>query len=137
MRAPRGLRFSMKRLMVPPLPAASRPSNRMTSFCPASFIQACILSSSTCKPYFWRSYVGQRPFLLRPGGHGRPARHEFSDGGGGLDGCDVAIQHTAPVRDIGRLPGVASDFLSSHISLLRDALRARRHGASGPFLIDN
>ena len=30
-RAPRGLRFSVKRLIVPPLPAASRPSNTITS----------------------------------------------------------------------------------------------------------
>ena len=30
-RAPRGFRFSVKRLIVPPLPAASRPSKTMTS----------------------------------------------------------------------------------------------------------
>ena len=33
-RAPRGLRCSVNRLMVPPLPAASRPSNRTTTFPP-------------------------------------------------------------------------------------------------------
>ena len=38
----------MKRLMVPPLPAASRPSNRITTRWPVSFTQICSWSSSTC-----------------------------------------------------------------------------------------
>jgi hypothetical protein len=44
--APRGLRCSMKRLIVPPLPAASRPSNTITTFCPDSLIQFCSFTSS-------------------------------------------------------------------------------------------
>ena len=42
----------MKRLMVPPLPAASRPSNRMTMRWPVSLAQACSFSSSTCRRNF-------------------------------------------------------------------------------------
>jgi hypothetical protein len=51
-RAPRGLRCSMKRLIVPPLPAASRPSKMITTRWPVSFTQACSFSSSTCRRYF-------------------------------------------------------------------------------------
>ena len=40
------------RLMVPPLPAASRPSNRITTRWPVALTQACSLSSSTCSAYF-------------------------------------------------------------------------------------
>ena len=47
----------MNRLMVPPLPAASRPSNTITTRWPVSFTHACSFSSSTCSWYFWRSYV--------------------------------------------------------------------------------
>ncbi len=54
--APRGLRCSMKRLIVPPLPAASRPSKTMTSLCPVSFIQFCSLSSSIWSSRLIRSY---------------------------------------------------------------------------------
>ncbi len=42
----------MKRLIVPPLPAASRPSKTMTMRWPESFTQACSFSSSTCRRYF-------------------------------------------------------------------------------------
>ena len=45
-RAPRGFRCSMNRLMVPPLPAASRPSIRITNFCPVSCAQSCTFSNS-------------------------------------------------------------------------------------------
>src|SRR5271157_395098 len=34
--------------MMPPLPAASRPSNRMTMRAPVFFTQSCSLTSSTC-----------------------------------------------------------------------------------------
>jgi hypothetical protein len=37
----------MKRLMVPPLPAASRPSNSITTFWSVSSIQRWTLSNST------------------------------------------------------------------------------------------
>ena len=46
----------MKRLIVPPLPAASRPSKRITIRWPASFTQAWSFSSSTCRWYFCCSY---------------------------------------------------------------------------------
>ncbi len=39
----------MKRLMVPPLPAASRPSNSTVTRSFASLIQDCAFSSSTCR----------------------------------------------------------------------------------------
>ncbi len=38
----------MKRLIVPPLPAASRPSNRIMTFSALALIQFCAFSSSTC-----------------------------------------------------------------------------------------
>ena len=46
--APRGFRCSVNRLIVPPLPAASRPSNTITIRCPVSFTQFCSLTSSIC-----------------------------------------------------------------------------------------
>ncbi|SHX13930.1 Uncharacterised protein [Mycobacteroides abscessus subsp. abscessus] len=55
-RAPRGFRCSMKRLMVPPLPAASRPSKRMTCRAPVRLLQFCSLSSSICSSRFSSSY---------------------------------------------------------------------------------
>ena len=55
MRAPRGFRCSMKRLIVPPLPAASRPSNTITSRCPDRFTQYCSLSNSICSSRLSRS----------------------------------------------------------------------------------
>ena len=48
-RPPRGLRFSVKRLIEPPLPAASRPSNRTTTRRPSSRMARCSLSSSICR----------------------------------------------------------------------------------------
>ena len=44
-RAARGLRCSMKRLIVPPLPAASRPSNKITCLPPVSEAQYWIKRS--------------------------------------------------------------------------------------------
>ena len=51
-RAPRGLRCSMNRLIVPPLPAASRPSKTMTCLRPESWAQYWNFSSSICSRYF-------------------------------------------------------------------------------------
>ncbi len=50
MRAPRGFRCSVNRLIVPPLPAASRPSKRITSRSSRSFTQCWSFSSS-----IWRA----------------------------------------------------------------------------------
>ena len=54
-RQPRGFRCSVNRLMVPPLPAASRPSKTMTIFWPVSFTQFCSLTSSICSSRLWWS----------------------------------------------------------------------------------
>jgi hypothetical protein len=42
----------MNRLIAPPLPAASRPSNSTTTRWPVSFTHACSFSNSTCNRYF-------------------------------------------------------------------------------------
>ncbi len=49
----------MKRLIVPPLPAASRPSKTITTFCPVSLIQFCSLTSSIWSRCFSCSYLGR------------------------------------------------------------------------------
>ncbi len=46
----------MKRLMVLPLPAASRPSNSTTSLMPSALIQCCALRSSICRSRLVSSY---------------------------------------------------------------------------------
>ena len=46
----------MNRLIVPPLPAASRPSNSMQMRWPVSLTQLCILSSSICSSRLVISY---------------------------------------------------------------------------------
>ena len=43
-RATRGFRYWVIRLIVPPLPAASRPSKRMTTRCPVARIHSCTLA---------------------------------------------------------------------------------------------
>ncbi len=54
----------MKRLIVPPLPAASRPSNRISSRSPLARIHFCSLSSSIWSSRFSRSYSSR---LIRSG----------------------------------------------------------------------
>ena len=44
----RGLTRSVIRLMVPPLPAVSRPSNTMHTFAPVAFTHSCRATSSPC-----------------------------------------------------------------------------------------
>ena len=51
MRATRGLRYSATRLIVLPLPAASRPSKMTTMRAPSTRIHSCILTSSACSRY--------------------------------------------------------------------------------------
>ena len=46
----------MKRLIVPPFPAASRPSKRTTSFWPVSRSQPWAFSSSICSSRLLTSY---------------------------------------------------------------------------------
>src|SRR6185369_2617307 len=50
-RAARGLRYSMNGLVVPPLPAASRPSKRIRCLVPVSWAQYWNFSSSICSLY--------------------------------------------------------------------------------------
>ena len=52
----RMLMYSVNRLIVPPLPAASRPSNTMICRCPESACQRWNLRSSICSRYFSTSY---------------------------------------------------------------------------------
>src|SRR3954453_20287714 len=56
MRQPRGLNGSATPLMAPPFPAASRPSNRTTSFLPVALIEYCIFTSSVCSSSSLASY---------------------------------------------------------------------------------
>ena len=48
-RKTRGLTRSVRRLIIPPLPAASRPSKMMTMRAPLAFTQACRWAISTCR----------------------------------------------------------------------------------------
>ena len=74
----------MNRLIVPPLPAASRPSKTMTTRWPVSFTHAWSFSSSTWSWYFCASYVLRR-MRFRYGYDAvaparRPARRRSSSG---------------------------------------------------------
>ena len=75
----------MKRLIVPPLPAASRPSKTMTSRSPVSLHQAWSFRSSTCSWYFSRSYA-LRDMRFRYGyaPDRQPSANTTSSGSGGL-----------------------------------------------------
>ena len=61
--APRGFKFSVNRLIVPPLPAASRPSNKMTSRPCCARIERCSLSISIWSRRLVFSYSLRRSFL--------------------------------------------------------------------------
>ena len=52
----RGLTRSVIRLIVPPFPAVSRPSNTMQILAPDSFTHSCIATSSPCSTRICRSY---------------------------------------------------------------------------------
>src|SRR5207302_4464244 len=52
----RGLTRSVIALIVPPLPAPSRPSNKMQIFRPACTTHCCSLTNSTCRRASSRSY---------------------------------------------------------------------------------
>ena len=54
--APRGFKCSRIRLIVPPFPAASRPSNSMTILWPVFFTWVCNFKSSICSLSFSLSY---------------------------------------------------------------------------------
>ena len=52
----RGLTRSVIRLIVPPFPAVSRPSNTTQTLAPESFTHSCMATSSPCRTRIWRSY---------------------------------------------------------------------------------
>ncbi len=55
-RKTRGLTFPVIALIVPPLPALSRPSNTTQIFAPEDLTHSCIATSSACKPRSSASY---------------------------------------------------------------------------------
>ena len=61
----RGLTRSVIRLIVPPLPAVSRPSKTMQIFAPVDFTHSCIATSSPCSRSSSSSYSLR--FILRGG----------------------------------------------------------------------
>jgi hypothetical protein len=56
-RATRGFRYCATRLMVPPFPAASRPSKTTTTRCCSALTHSWTLASSTCNRYSSASYA--------------------------------------------------------------------------------
>ena len=56
-RAIRGLRYSVIRLIVPPLPAASRPSKITTMRAPVCPVHSCSFTSSVCSRKTSASYA--------------------------------------------------------------------------------
>ena len=52
----RGLTRSVIRLIVPPLPAVSRPSNTMQILAPVALTHSCMATSSPCRTRISRSY---------------------------------------------------------------------------------
>src|SRR5256885_209164 len=52
----RGLTRSVIRLIVPPFPAVSRPSNTMQILAPVAFTHSCMATSSPCRSRISRSY---------------------------------------------------------------------------------
>ncbi len=68
MRAIRGLRYWVMVLMVPPLPAASRPSKMTTSRTPLSFTHSCTLTNSACSRYTSAAYAFLPILLAVTGG---------------------------------------------------------------------
>ena len=52
----RGLTRSVIRLIVPPLPAVSRPSNTMQILAPDALTHSCMATSSPCRTLISRSY---------------------------------------------------------------------------------
>ena len=56
MRNTRGLTFAVRALIVPPLPAESRPSNTTQTFAPVALTHSCIATSSACSRLSSDSY---------------------------------------------------------------------------------
>src|SRR2546429_5490128 len=52
----RGLTRSVIRLIVPPFPAVSRPSNTTQILAPDALTHSCMATSSPCRILIWRSY---------------------------------------------------------------------------------
>ena len=60
----RGLTRSTMRLIVPPLPAVSRPSNTMQILAPVDFTHSCRATSSPCSGASSASYSLRRIFVV-------------------------------------------------------------------------
>ena len=71
----RGLTRSTIRLIVPPLPAVSRPSNTTQIFAPLAFTHSCIATSSPCSFASSASYSLRRSFA--PGSSSAPCLFFF------------------------------------------------------------
>src|SRR6185369_3788158 len=69
-RKTRGLQRSVIARMVPPLPAASRPSKTMTIRCPVALTQSCTRQSSVCRRRSSFSYSLRLSFAPDPAGGG-------------------------------------------------------------------
>jgi len=67
----RGLTRSVMRLITPPLPAVSRPSNTTTILAPVAFTHSCRETSSTCSWRICSSY--SLVLIFAPGGDTRGA----------------------------------------------------------------
>src|SRR5579875_66990 len=77
----RGLTRSVIRLIVPPFPAVSRPSNTMQIFAPEALTHSCMATSSPCSTLISRSYslrfileAGAAPASCRLTAEGVPTR---------------------------------------------------------------
>ena len=60
----RGLTRSVIRLMVPPFPAVSRPSNTMQILAPDDLTHSCTATSSPCRSRICRSYSFRFIFFM-------------------------------------------------------------------------
>ena len=105
----------MKRLMVPPLPAASRPSNTITTRWPVSFTHDCSFSSSTCSRYFCFSYALRRMRLR----YGYTAVRQSSTSSsspctGGVPNTGSSCSSSASPSATRSSGAVPSDTASSH-----------------------
>ena len=72
----RGLTRSVIRLIVPPFPAVSRPSNTTQILAPESFTHSCIATSSPCRILICRSYSLRFIFAGGPAPASSPAAED-------------------------------------------------------------
>src|SRR5690348_1077747 len=133
----RGLTRSVIRLIVPPLPAVSRPSNTMQIFAPVAFTHSC---SATSSPWRGRSSCSYSFRFIR--GFGVPIGGTLIDESGAASSgaCDVAAfpwslcfaivvpPSLAPVR-----PPAVTDLLAQPDHRVEHGEQHQEHGGA-PFL---